>query len=363
MSDVVVHISNTDINSDYRIIREIKAITDFEVFAIGIEDISEPHKIDVNKFCKYITVKKLFIRFLGKNLNHFFNLLYFNIQVFCLLLKIKPSLIHVHDTYPLISSILYKLFSNCKVIYDCHELESDKAGQGLIFSNVTYLIEFLCFRFCDALITVSPCIDEWYKKNFKELQFHCLIYNSPEFKEVLEITKRIDNKNKFVYVGQFSDGRNLIEIIDLFIETKQEFHLMGWGELEGVINEYSKNYTNIHVHKPLPNSLLIEFLQVNGFTHGLCLIEPISLSDEFSLPNKLFEYTFCGLNVISSDLPEISTFVKNSNSGFIIRDLLHLKSLILADGLLPKELNKNYLKNYSWSNMIIRLRALYSNLL
>ncbi|WP_257324821.1 glycosyltransferase [Pseudoalteromonas rhizosphaerae] len=364
MSNKVIHVSNTDIRSDFRIIRQIKALQDYDVIAIGIEDKSEPHKFNLDGYCKYIILKSFSAKFVTKSIRHFFNLIYFNIQAFLLFKSCKPSLIHVHDTYPLFSAIAYKKLYGCKVVYDCHELESNKGGQSKALARLTYFIESLCYRHCDSLITVSSLIEKWYIDTFLELPYHELIYNSPEFKQNLASKTFSDtNSNKFVYVGQFSEGRNLIELLDIFQDNGQECHFIGWGVLEDRIIESSKGFKNIHYHKPMPNDLLMEFLNENDFTFGLCILAPISLSDKYSLPNKLFEYTFSGFNVIGSDFPEIASYIKNTNSGYTFKNIEEFKVLLNTGGLIRKNINHEELDGYSWSQMIVKLRRLYSNLL
>src|SRR5207245_1070413 len=48
---------------------------------------------------------------------------------------------------------------------------------------------------------------------------------------------------------------------------------------------------------------------------GLSLIQPVCLSYELTLPNKLFEYLSAGLPVLGTDLPMIGEFVRAHGVG------------------------------------------------
>lgn len=48
---------------------------------------------------------------------------------------------------------------------------------------------------------------------------------------------------------------------------------------------------------------------------GFCLIENVSLSDYYCLPNKLFEYAFSDIRIIASNFPEISRIVRDYDLG------------------------------------------------
>jgi glycosyltransferase involved in cell wall biosynthesis len=52
-----------------------------------------------------------------------------------------------------------------------------------------------------------------------------------------------------------------------------------------------------------------------GADIGLVLIENISLSYYYALPNKLFEYIMAGLPLLSSDLPQMKELIEKYNVG------------------------------------------------
>jgi glycosyltransferase involved in cell wall biosynthesis len=67
------------------------------------------------------------------------------------------------------------------------------------------------------------------------------------------------------------------------------------------------------VHDRVPHNQVVSLAKSADF--GLCLVENISLSDYFCIPNKLIEYAFSGLPVVASKLPEIQRVVEEYKLG------------------------------------------------
>ena len=58
------------------------------------------------------------------------------------------------------------------------------------------------------------------------------------------------------------------------------------------------------------------------------MIENVSLSDYYCLPNKLFEYAFAGLPILASKFPEINNIVTKYNLGYTCE--LNIDSILNA---------------------------------
>jgi glycosyltransferase involved in cell wall biosynthesis len=52
----------------------------------------------------------------------------------------------------------------------------------------------------------------------------------------------------------------------------------------------------------------------------MVLEEPLGLSFEYSLPNKLFDYIHAGIPIVAGRLPEITSIIKEYNVGVIVKD-------------------------------------------
>ena len=326
----VLHLTHTDINKDPRIIKSIKAIDKLswiEVYGIGIQDTSHYSRrfetkdsIDINSITLKLFSKKL--TFLPNILRHLFTLLEFLLRSFFIINKFKPSVIHCHDTLALPIAILFKVFhSKLKVIYDAHELGSNRNGIDNFFSKIVYFFEKITWRFIDHFISVSPSIIKWYEEEYGRKK-NTLILNSPEIE-----TKKTENSNGFrkkflinddeklfIYVGEINKGRGITNLLEIFKDLKSRILFLGYGPLVNKVKDFENNYSNIHYHEAVEPDLLISLIQEADV--GLCLVERVSLSDYFCLPNKLFEYAFAGLPVIASDFPDIKFLVEKYDLGF-----------------------------------------------
>lgn len=326
----VLHLTHTDINKDPRIIKSIKAIDKLswiEVYGIGIQDSSHYSRrfetkdsIDINSITLKLFSKKL--TFLPNILRHLFTLLEFLLRSFFIINKFKPSVIHCHDTLALPIAILFKVFhSKLKVIYDAHELGSNRNGIDNFFSKIVYFFEKITWRFIDHFISVSPSIIKWYEEEYGRKK-NTLILNSPEIE-----TKKTENSNGFrkkflinddeklfIYVGEINKGRGITNLLEIFKDLKSRILFLGYGPLVNKVKDFENNYSNIHYHEAVEPDSLISLIQEADV--GLCLVERVSLSDYFCLPNKLFEYAFAGLPVIASDFPDIKFLVEKYDLGF-----------------------------------------------
>lgn len=357
---MIVHVSNTQISSDARILKEISSLAERDITLVGVSLSGEQHCVDVNEqFDHYeLTV----FRFKWVILSHIVNFFYFNMVSFFLYFKIRPLAIHCHDTYPLLGAMLYKFFrfGNPKVIYDCHELESSKSTESSALSKVTYSIEWCLVPFVDGFITVSDSILCWYRDKLRLRSPSVIIFNSVNLDPLLTFKDPDLSSPRFVYVGLFEEGRNIKEIIDL-INANEDWKIdfVGWGSLTDYIHAQSKINCNIRCLAPLPHAELLELLKFGRYDYGFCLIEDVSLSDRYCLPNKLFEYSFNGIRCICSALPELEKFSEETNSGICISDIDEISNI---GKMVGTEVSLANLKEYSWQTMEKRLNNLYRQL-
>jgi glycosyltransferase involved in cell wall biosynthesis len=216
----------------------------------------------------------------------------------------------------------------CQLVYDAHELESDKNAQNAILSRATLLIEKTCWKQVDLLISVSDSIIEWYMRNLGRKP-NVLVLNSPVI--TVEPDRHFSERARgsyfhekygipagnlvFVYLGLLSPGRGIEICLDAFAEGPEDVHVVfiGFGTLEKTVNEYSRRHTNIHFHEAVPHDQVVSL--VRSADYGLCLVEKASLSDYYCLPNKLFEYCFARVPVLASGFPEIRRLVEQYSLG------------------------------------------------
>lgn len=328
----ILHISNTDIEADSRIRKELKALSPLpgvQVSVLGVPDTNEEGDIELDgaRYRKRRMASRV-LKVLPRAVRYFFELIEFTFKMVAAGLRARPDIVHCHDTFALPAGWVLKRRLGCHLVYDAHELESNKNAQNAILSWATLLIEKFCWTQVDLLISVSDSIVDWYTRNLGPKP-QLVVLNSPAI--AAESDPRFATQGRgnyfhekygipadalvFVYVGLFSPGRGIEICLDAFAAGPKDAHVVfiGFGGLEQTITEYSKRHANIHVHTAVPHDQVVAL--VRNADYGLCLIEKASLSDYYCLPNKLFEYCFARVPVLASGFPEISRLVEQYSLG------------------------------------------------
>lgn len=371
----ILHISHTDIRYDSRILKELKALGNLDnctVRGFGINDNEgRKHNGENLQGLRTFNVYSKKLRFLPRFIRYPLNLGESFLKITIPALKFKPTIIHCHDTLFLPIAFLIKWFCNSKLVYDAHELESNKAGQSIILSKYSYFVERIIWSSIDLLISVSPSIIEWYNKNLGDKR-SVLILNSPElipnkFLDKDYFHKKFNiplNKKIFLYLGILGNGRGIDLYLNAFRKEGIDSHVvfMGYGLYTEKIKEVSCECLNIHYHEAVPHEQVVNISKSADV--GLCLVEKVSLSDYFCLPNKLFEYAFSGLYVLCSDFPDMQSIVKEYNLGEVAT--LNPESVFNAIKRLEKfksDNNQKDLFNLSWNYQAEKLIYEYNYLI
>lgn len=329
-----LHLTNTNINFDGRILKEMSSLTKsgmpLDLYGYGI---SLPEDKNRKKECgidNIVTVKLLTstLRFLPRGALYFFMLIEFTFRACIFGLRKRPDIVHCHDTFSLPAGALLSFFGS-KLIYDAHELESNKNGQSKLLSKVTLLLEKLCWGRISGFVTVSNRILEWYQSHFSIVE-SAVVLNAP-----IKCPPSLSKKNEqaylrrlfsipsetllFVYVGILAPGRGIEKILEVFQENESSaLVFLGYGPLSDDIEQLAGQFKNIYLHPAVSHDKVVE--TIAGSDYGFCLINDSSLSDYYSLPNKLFEYASAGLKVIGSNYPEIQSTLANHKLGFVVDD-------------------------------------------
>lgn len=340
MKNKILHLSHTDINFDSRIIKEMislqKIFPDSEIQGIGIK-LDENEKLKKSNTTNSLEILSLSLHskkltLIPKSLRHFFTLIEFFIRVMFDKRRLKsPNIVHSHDVIPIPICLIMKLFFGSKIIYDAHELESDRAGLGKIMGKAVLLVEKIAWKWIDGFITVSPEIMNWYYEEFSDKPGK-VILNSPLIQEdhlskniQKDYLKKIfnipDESIIYIYIGMLTEGRgikNLLAVFEKLKNTKHHIVFLGHGHLSDHIKLKQNNNSNIHLHESVKHEQVVPI--ASSADIGLCMLENVSLSDYLCLPNKLFEYSFANLHIISSSFPSIRNFIEKYNCGICCED-------------------------------------------
>jgi len=377
----ILHLTHTHIATDSRILKAMLAAdaADFSVAGIGMSAYEETLNSSLSKKLNIIEIS-FKTTYLAKKLPKFLRIPFlllsfvvFSLNLIVFGIRFRPSLVHCNDTLVLPAGLIIKLFTGCKIIYDAHELESDRNGITRLEAKIYFSLEKYCWRFLDGLITVSPGIDDWYKNNIGP-KLSEVILNSPFIskddkysKSYLKDYFKILGQHKvFIYAGMFAKGRGLENLIAAFKSDDINSHLvlLGYGPLSKTILDASSAHDNIHFHPAIEHENVVSLIRSADI--GVCFIGNVSLSDYHCLPNKLFEYAFSGTPVVASNFPDISALVSEFNLGIIVSDTFDsIKTCIreIEEIDVKKSFLNKDLSSLSWDAQTEKLIELYNTVL
>ena len=141
------------------------------------------------------------------------------------------------------------------------------------------------------------------------------------------------------------------------------FVFIGWGELEEEIQRQRAETTNVFLLEPVSHGEVVAYAASADI--GLCLLEPVSLSDYYALPNKLFEYAFAKLPILASDFPSIKRVITEYGLGAVvdIEDHEAVQNAIQNITTEKVPTSSKPLTDLAWTAQAQKLSNLYSELM
>ncbi|MDP3150142.1 MAG: glycosyltransferase family 4 protein [Ignavibacteria bacterium] len=309
---------------------------------------------------------------LTKNFSSIYYYLKFSIILSFRLLFTKADLIFAEDVYTLPFVILFAKLKKAKICYDSREIYAHLAG----LSNKKNIqmfwrwIEKTFIKSVDVVITTGEMDSAYLEKEYN-LRATIVIRNLPLANKIIESFDyrkkyNLENDKKILlYQGVILPGRGLNNIFNIMDQLENcVLIILGDGEYEEKCRQIvrEKKLTNkvFFFGKVTQNELL---KYTSGADIGLALIENLSLSYYYALPNKMFEYIYCGLPVIASNLPQMKAVIEKYNVGLCVNseDSSEIKSVInmvASDDKYRKKLSANCKvasHELNWNNEIKKL--------
>lgn len=272
--------------------------------------------------------KKAVYKLSKKPLSIFFYIKFYSILKLHLLSK-KFDIIFAEDLYCLPVCVVVGKMKKAKVIYDCRELFGFLAGlkNKKLVQKFWSIIEKLFIKKANLVLTTGE-MDSEFIRNHYHITNDLVIRNLPLYRKTdspfdyysaLKIEK---SKKILLYQGVVLHGRGLKMIFD-FLQETNDFVLViaGGGEM---LSFYRDLAEKLHISEKvffigkIPQENLINYTA--GAFIGLALIENISLSYYYALPNKLFEYIMAEIPVIATDLPQMKNIINEFKVGLTIKE-------------------------------------------
>lgn len=322
-----LHLYASPVTHESRILRMTKVSASLQLFdaieIVGYREIDLPLKEAVDQQRAIVRLPSLH-RLPKLRGIAIFRYLYWYLMILLHYAPKKVGVIHSNGVEDLIPAVLLKMVHpGSKLIYDAHELETERSGWSKLNKQIASWVESAFIRKADAVFVVSGLIGQWYRERYNLENVHLVRNIADRYNgsvdDTYDIRRRInavEDELIFLYQGAFFEGRGLEVLVSAFLQLPMSYRLvlLGYGRMEAVLKDQAKGADNIHFLPPAhPDEILSYTVQADI---GLCLIEDTCLSYRYCLPNKLFEYIQAGLPVLVSDLPELAGFVKRNACGW-----------------------------------------------
>lgn len=326
MKKTNIHIYPTPYRFESRINKEIKSllnmglVTDVVVVAKWEFGLVENEKYSEN--IEIIRVKTFLDKYPPYFILKILSNIIFYFKVYFILKNQKPNYINCHSLLVLPICVILKFVSSAKLIYDPHELETEKIGLKGLSRLFLKFIEWVLIKFVDATIVVSDPIKDWYINQYG-LKKIIVVRNMPLTVELGE-QKSLLLKNKFkiphehilfIYQGLLASGRAINLLLKVFSSCNSNKHIvfMGYGDEEKNILSYVSRYNNIHFQPAVSYEHIVDY--TSSADIGIHILEgDKGLSYRYSLPNKFGEYLMSGIPIMVSKHYEYMSKLIHENS-------------------------------------------------
>lgn len=272
------------------------------------------------------------------------------------MIRSRPDIVHAHDVNTLATAWIAARLSRAKLIYDAHEISTDREGYQSIRRWVGALERCLVPR-ADGMITTTDTRAKFFARAYG-VSRPLVLQNRPRRIE-RQANDRLrrelglpDDRPIVLYQGGLQAGRGLEDLVQSARDVPGAFFvLIGSGRLErtlrGLVDEFNLS-ARVFFIPTVPLAGLL------GYTMSADIgVQPIrnTCLNHFSTDsNKLFEYVMAGLPVVASDLPEIRRIVRRYDLGLLFdAETPGALAAALATLVDSPELRSRYAANASMS--------------
>lgn len=317
-----IHLYPSTFTHETRILKEASAIAKLNLFdrieliGIGSKDLPETEEITDRIQIHRIGCRRKHLGLLGK----IWETLRWSVTVYLRYDRVPVKCINCHSITTLILGVLLKYVTGAVLVYDTHELETETNGLKGLRKLATKLVERALIHRVDFCLFVGRAIEQWYLTTYG-LSNTTVVYNYPHFQNI----ERTDyfrtifaipsTQPIFLYQGAIAPGRGIESLVAAFAEvpTQAAMVVMGYGSLVDWLKAQTIQFKNIFYHPAVPPERLLEY--TSAADYGLSVIEATSLSYDYCMPNKLFEYLMAKIPVLVSPTQEQKNFVERFGVG------------------------------------------------
>lgn len=332
------------------------------------------HYVDCKKVPNYeISIKSK----PGKGLSNIFQLFFYQIVLFCWLLKNrdKYDFIHAFDLDVGLPVFLLSKLTRKKYVYHILDFYSDSRSALPVFLRSTIRkIEYLVINNAEAtIVCTEDRINQIHGSKPKKL---VVIHNAPSIsvgiKKLLNeksVSKEDRESIVLTYVGGLSNTRFIKEVIEVIKKYPQiTLNLAGMGKLTDHVKAMCSKFKNINYYGMIDYIDAIKLYLKTDFMFAI--YDPNIPNHKYSAPNKVYEAMLLGKPIIVAKGTGIDRIVVDNNMGLVINyskeDFENIIRSIIEKRIDGRELGENAshaYNKYSWEEMKNRLIKVYKQLM
>lgn len=245
--------------------RAVRALVDplrrFANFTANYAEMEKVSNQARDEFLSAFGTGKLFHYVIGGTLERFINKTIFSTtqraRVEAMVEKgreLKPELIYCHEVMALPAAVRLKKEFGVKLIYDAHEMYDGLNQASAHISDYYKKLHSTLLPHVDDMVVVSEAMREIYSEHYEDLPRITVLPNStlkadrPEYDGRLHDAAGLPHDRKILlYQGGFSPERGIENLVRAAEHLNDDWAIvcMGWGKLEGFINEEAERIGNL----------------------------------------------------------------------------------------------------------------------
>jgi len=270
----------------------------------------------------------LYLRWVG-----FFDLItdYENEIISIILKNYKFDVIHAHDFPMLRIALELKKITNCKVVYDSHEIYHDQLSLPLRIRKKYRKRERKIVSNVDLFTTVNDFLAQHFKKDYKLKFLPHVILNAQELRAVSpdgreQAIKKFNldiqpGQKVLIYQGWISSDRNIDIVIDVIKLLDKDFKMIvvGYGDHLDFLKFKARQMgcqDKVLFLGKVENYLLFEITQICDM--GIIPYIPVDLNTMYCSPNKLFEFINAEIPFVCNLSPYLMKFIDEHKCGLAV---------------------------------------------